>query len=131
MKAINKTLTEGARPHGESPFMFIASNCALLVLALFAFGFIFENFVIPSPSMASTLLVGDHVLVDRLSVAPPSAWAKLVTYREERRGDNGVFYKHTEEPGGDHLILVKQVIGVAGDHIHLRNGFVYLNGTTQ
>jgi signal peptidase I len=128
MKDINRARTERVRPSGESPLDFIASNCALVVLALFAFGFIFENFVIPSPSMASTLLVGDHLLADRLSLAPPSAWARFVPYRDVRRGDIVVFYKPTEEPDGEHLTLVKRVIGVPGDHIHLMNGLVYVNG---
>ena len=115
----------------ESWLEFVASNLTLVVLAFFAFGFVFENFVIPSSSMASTLLVGDHVLVDRLAVAPPSSWAKFLPYREVKRGDIVVFYKPTEETDGDHMTLVKRVVGIPGDRIHLRNGFVYLNGVPQ
>ena len=66
MKRIASIRAECGRRSSETPLEFLASNCALLVMVLFAFGFIFQNFVIPSPSMASTLLVGDHVLVDRL-----------------------------------------------------------------
>jgi len=115
----------------ESPLDFIASNCALLVVALFVFGFVFENFVIPSSSMASTLLVGDHVLADRLTLSPAAAWAPFQHYRDVRRNDVIVFYKPTEEPNGEHLILVKRVIGIPGDRIHLSGGFVYLNGMLQ
>jgi signal peptidase I len=81
--------------------------------------------------LASTLLVGDHVLVDRLAIAPASSWAKFMPYREVQRGDIVVFYKPAEEPDGEHLILVKRVIGVPGDRIHLRNGFVYLDGAAK
>jgi len=98
---------------------------------MFAFGFVFQNFVIPSSSMASTLLVGDHVLVDRLTLSSPAAWAPFQHYRDVRRNDIVVFYKPTEEPNGEHLPLVKRVIGIPGDRIHLSGGIVYLNGVAQ
>ena len=47
-----------------------ASICKVLVVGLFALTFVFQNFVIPSSSMASTLLVGDHVVVERETLAP-------------------------------------------------------------
>jgi signal peptidase I len=115
----------------EAPLEFLASNCMLVVIALFAFGFIFENFVIPSSSMASTLLVGDHVVADRSTFAPPAAWASFMPYREVKRGDIVVFYKPTEEPNGEHLTLVKRVVGIPGDRLHLRDGIVSLNGVAQ
>jgi signal peptidase I len=108
-----------------------ASNCALLVIALFCFGFVFQNFFIPSSSMAVTLLTGDHVAVDRTTLSPGCSWMHLLPYREVRRGDIVVFYKPTEEPDGDHRVLVKRVIGIPGDRIHMRAGVVYLNGVAQ
>jgi signal peptidase I len=109
----------------------IASICSTLVLALFALTFIFQNFAIPSASMASTLLVGDHVVVERASLAPSSAFAPFIPYRDVRRGEPIVFYKPVSEPDGQQLILVKRVIGIPGDRIHLRRGIVYLNGVPQ
>ena len=112
----------------------IASMLTLIAIALFAFTFMFQNFVIPSSSMASTLLVGDHVTADRTTLASPAKWAPL-PYREVRRGDLIVFHKPTIELGAalgsEHKILVKRVIGIPGDRIHLRNGIVYLNGVAQ
>ena len=93
--------------------------------------FVFQNFVIPSSSMASTLLVGDHVLVERETLAPAAKWAPFLPYRDVRRGDIIVFYKPTEERNGEHPFLVKRVIGVPGDHIHLSGGVVYLDGIAQ
>jgi signal peptidase I len=93
--------------------------------------FVFQNFVIPSFLMASTLLVGDHVVVERETLAPAAMWAPFVHYREVHRGDIVVFYKPTEEPNGEHIFLAKRVIGIPGDHIHLGNGIVYLNGVAQ
>ena len=108
-----------------------ASTCSVLAVGLFVLTFVFQNFVIPSSSMASTLLVGDHVVVERETLAPAPKWAPFMHYREVHRGDIVVFYKPTEEPNGEHTFLVKRVIGIPGDHIHLRNGIVYLNGVAQ
>jgi signal peptidase I len=109
----------------------IASLCSTVILALFALSFIFQNFAIPSASMASTLLVGDHVLVERATLAPSASWAPFIPYRDVRRGEPIVFYKPILEPDGQELILVKRVIGIPGDRIHLRRGIVYLNGVAQ
>jgi signal peptidase I len=108
-----------------------ASTCSVLVVGLFALTFVFQNFVIPSSSMASTLLVGDHVVVERETLAPAPRWAPFMHYREVHRGDVVVFYKPTEERNGEHIFLVKRVIGIPGDRIHLRRGIVYLNGVAQ
>ncbi|MBX6358502.1 signal peptidase I [Pseudacidobacterium ailaaui] len=115
----------------ETPLEFIASICGVLVIGLFVLTFIFQNFEIPSASMEKTLLIGDHVVVDRMTLAPPAKWAPFVHYRDVKRGDIIVFYKPVAETNGDHIFLVKRVIGVPGDHIHLRNGIVYLNGQPQ
>jgi signal peptidase I len=91
--------------------------------------FVFQNYEIPSASMEKTLLIGDHVLVDRISLAPLSHWFPLVHYRDVQRGDVIVFLKpHPETPD---LHLVKRCIGIPGDRIHLRGGVVYLNGVAQ
>ena len=113
--------------HTETPLESLASICSVLAVGLFVMTFIFQNFEIPSASMVKTLLIGDHVLVDRISLAPPSHWAPFVHYRDIRRGDIIVFLK----PGNPDLFLVKRAIGIPGDRIHLRNGIVYLNGVAQ
>lgn len=111
----------------ETPLESLASICSVLAVGLFVMTFIFQNFEIPSASMVKTLLIGDHVLVDRITLAPPSKWAPFTHYRDVRRGDIIVFLK----PGNPDLFLVKRAIGIPGDHIHLRNGVVYLNGVAQ
>lgn len=111
----------------ETPFEAVASVCSVLVVGLFILTFLAQNFVIPSGSMEKTLLVGDHLLVDRISLSPPCKWMPLVHYREPRRGDIIVFLK----PGYPDLFLVKRLIAVPGDHLHLRNGIVYINGVPQ
>ena len=111
----------------ETPFEAAASICTVLVVGLYILTFLAQNFVIPSGSMEKTLLVGDHLVVDRITLAPPSAWMPLVHYREPQRGDIVVFLK----PGEPDLFLVKRLIGIPGDHIHLRNGVVIINGVAE
>jgi signal peptidase I len=113
----------------ETPLEALASICTVLVVGLFAMAFLFQNFEIPSASMEKTLLIGDHVVVDRVTLAPPTKWAPFVHYRPVQRGDVIVFMK--PNPESPDMILVKRAIGVAGDHIHLRRGIVYLNGVAQ
>lgn len=121
----------------ETPFEAVASICSVLVVGLFILTFLAQNFVIPSGSMENTLLVGDHLVVDRIALAPPAKWMPLVRYREPRRGDIVVFIKPVAEPEPDaegkpqYFFLVKRLIGVPGDHIHLRDGIVILNGVAQ
>jgi signal peptidase I len=119
----------------ETPFEAVASICSILVIGLFILTFLAQNFVIPSGSMEKTLLVGDHLVVDRVTLSPPAKWMPLVHYREPRRGDIVVFIKPVPDLDAQgnpqYLILVKRLIGVPGDHIHLRNGIVILNGVAQ
>lgn len=70
-------------------------------------------------------MVGDHMIVDKLSYAPPgpvSRW--LLPYTEVRRGDIIVF----RYPVDIRQNYVKRVIGVPGDHIRIADKMVYVNG---
>ncbi|HXY02307.1 MAG TPA: signal peptidase I [Terriglobales bacterium] len=109
----------------ETTVEFLASLAAVLVTGLFIITFIVQAFEIPSSSMENTLLIGDHVFVNREQFAPPTRWlGPVLRYRSIHQGDIVVFL-HPAEPG---LYVVKRVIGVPGDHIHLRDGLVYRNG---
>ena len=74
-------------------------------------------FVVPSGSMESTILVGDHVLVDRLVYAEPSRF-RLLPYQPVQRGDIIVFLY----PEDIRKNYVKRVIGVPGDRLQLDQG---------
>ncbi len=124
----------------ETPYEALASICSVLVVGLFILTFLAQNFVIPSGSMENTLLIGDHLVVDRITLAPAAKWMPLMRYREPKRGDIVVFIKPVFQPGVDptdangnpeYLYLVKRLIGVPGDHIHLHEGIVYINGVAQ
>src|ERR1035437_1011342 len=120
---------------GETPYDTLAGYCVFIVIWLFATTLLGQNMVIPSGSMEKTLLVGDHLLVDRITLAPPTKWMPLVHSREPQRNDIVVFKKPVPDPDAEgnpqYLTLVKRLIGVPGDHIHLRNGIVILNGVAQ
>src|SRR5882762_5434204 len=104
----------------ETPFEALASICSVLVIGLFILTFLAQNFVIPSGSMEKTLLVGDHLLVDRITLAPGASWMPLVHYREPKHGDIVVFLKPVPDLDADgkpeYQFLVKRLIGVPGDH---------------
>jgi signal peptidase I len=109
----------------ETVVEFLSSIAGLLATVLFIMTFVFQTFAIPSSSMENTLLIGDHVLVDRERFAPTTSWlGPVAPYRAIRRGDTAVFLS-PEQPG---LFLVKRIIGIPGDRIHLRDGMVYRNG---
>ncbi len=113
----------------ETPLEAIASMCLVVVVGLFVFSFVFQNFRIPSGSMKNTLLVGDHLVVDRITLSPPTPWAPFVHYRPVKRGDLIVFLK--PNPESPDLILVKRAIAIGGDRLHLEHGVVYVNGIAQ
>jgi signal peptidase I len=109
----------------ETTVEFLASLAAVLVTGLFIITFIMQAFEIPSSSMENTLLIGDHVFVNREQFAPATRWmGPLMPYRDIRRGDIVVFLSPAEAG----LYVVKRVIGIPGDRIHLRDGVVYRNG---
>jgi signal peptidase I len=126
-----KTASEQAEQSGkpqkpkETTAEFIASIAAVLVTGLFIITFTLQAFVIPSSSMENTLLIGDHVFVDRIMLAPKSSWVgPLIPYRHVKHDDIFVFISPAE-PG---LYVVKRVVGVPGDRIRLQDGVVYRNG---
>ncbi len=96
-----------------------------VLLALFARAHLFEAFEIPSGSMEKTLLIGDHIVVDKAAYAPHRGpWRFLLPYRELSSGDVVVF-RSPQEPGKD---LVKRAIGLPGDTIRLSGDRLYRNG---
>jgi signal peptidase I len=104
---------------------FIAEWTVTIILLLFGTTTLVQAFVIPSASMEDSLLIGDHVLVDKLTYSPAGAISKhLLPYRDVRRGDIIVF-RYPLDIREDY---VKRAIGVPGDHIRLVNKQVILNG---
>ena len=103
---------------------FVAEWAVTIILLLFGTTALVQAFVIPSASMVGTLLIGDHLLVDKLVYAPSGMWGKVLPYREPRRGDIIVF----RYPLNISMDYVKRAIGLPGDHIRLVNKQLMLNG---
>jgi signal peptidase I len=121
---IETDLKKKAAP-AEPPRGFIAEWTVTIILLLFGTTTLVQAFVIPTGSMEDTLLVGDHLLVDKLAYAPGGALTKhILPYSDVHRGDIIVF----RYPVDIKQTFVKRVMGVPGDRIRLQNKQVYLNG---
>ena len=96
-----------------------------LLIYLFATTTLVQAYVIPTGSMEGNLLIGDHILVDRMVFADPGPLGRhILPYRQLERGDIVVFL-YPEDP---RQTWVKRIIGLPGDRIRLENGQVVRNG---
>jgi signal peptidase I len=103
----------------------IAEWAVTILLLLFGTTTLVQAFVIPTGSMEDTLLIGDHLLVDKLAYSAPGPISKYVMpYEEPKHGDIIVF----RYPGDITQTFVKRVIGVPGDHLKMVHRTVYRNG---
>jgi signal peptidase I len=95
------------------------------IVALFLVTFVVQAFKIPTGSMKSTLLIGDHLLVNKFVYGvKPGLFGKLLPYREPGRGDVIVF-KYPNDPG---MAYVKRLIGMPGDTVEMTGRTVFING---
>ncbi len=96
-----------------------------LLLALFIRTFVVQAFKIPSGSMIPTLLVGDHILVNKFiyGIKNPITGSTWISIEKPERGDIVVF-KYPVNPKQD---FINRVIGVPGDTIKIVNKKVYIN----
>jgi signal peptidase I len=102
---------------------------AILMAVAVAFAlrtFVVEAFKIPSGSMIPTLMVGDHIFVNKFSYGPaiPYTHARVWTSMPPNRGDVVVF-AFPEHPEQD---FIKRVIAVGGDKLEARSGHPIING---
>src|ERR1700689_1116620 len=119
--------TSPAKPavQPEPPRGTIAEWAITILLLLFGTTTLVQAFVIPTGSMEDTLLIGDHLLVDKLAYAPGGKVSKFILpYEEPKHGDIIVF----RYPVDISQTFVKRVIGVPGDHLKIVNQQIYRNG---
>lgn len=97
-----------------------------LVLALIIRAYIIQAFKIPSGSMIPTLLIGDHILVNKFIYGTkiPFSDRSILAFREPEKGDIIVF-KYPEDPKKD---FIKRVVATGGDTLEERNKIMYVNG---
>lgn len=111
--------------YSDSSRNIIAEWVVIILVLLFGTTSLVQAFVIPSGSMEDTLLIGDHVLVDKLTYASSGPISRhLLPYREIQHDDIIVF----RYPVDPKQFFVKRAIGLPGDRIRIENKQVYRNG---
>ena len=109
----------------ESVKGFINEWSLNILILLFGTTTLVQAFIVPTPSMDTTVKVGDHMLVDKLAYAPSGPISRLfLPYTEVKRGDIIVF----RYPVDIRQNYVKRVIGVPGDHVRIVDKMVSVNG---
>lgn len=110
---------------GTWPRSLAALAGSLLLICTIRWALI-EPYVIPSESMVPTLLVHDHIFVNKFAYGfrLPFAETYLIYFAPPKRGDVVVFRSVDDS----HVFLVKRVIGLPGDDIQLKDDRLYVNG---
>jgi signal peptidase I len=104
---------------------FLTEWAVNILILLFGTTVLAQPFIVPTPSMDRTVMVGDHLIVDKLSYAPADGFSRhLLPYSEPKRGDIIVF----RWPIDINTNFVKRCMGVPGDHLRIADKEVYLNG---
>jgi signal peptidase I len=129
--------TAGAPPRKSTTREYAEAMIVALVLAMFIRTFFIQAYKIPSGSMEPTLLVGDHILVNKivfglrmpdsilgLQIPGPPYGSYLFHFEPVHRGDVVVFVFPPDRTKD----FIKRVVGVAGDTVQVKDGQVILNG---
>lgn len=105
---------------------YIEAIIIAILIAVFIRTFVIQAYKIPSRSMVPTLLVGDHLLVNKFiyGVKIPYFRKTIIPITDPQRGDIVVFIY----PNDRSKDFIKRVIGVAGDTIEIKNKKIFING---
>jgi signal peptidase I len=105
---------------------YVESLVIAVILALFVRTWVFQAFKIPTGSMEQNLLIGDHLIVNKMIFAPAATGLEraLLPSRTIHRGDIIVF-KYPAEPDRD---FIKRVIGLPGERLELHHKRIFING---
>lgn len=100
--------------------------CVAVILALFIRTFVVQAFKIPSGSMLPTLLIGDHLLVNKFiyGIRVPFTGKILVPIKSPKHGDVVVF----RFPKDRSIDYIKRVVGTPGDTVEIKAKKVFING---
>ena len=105
---------------------YLEAFAVALLIALFVRTFVIQAFKIPSGSMENTLLIGDHIFVNKFLYGYhiPYTNGRVLQFASPKRGDIIVFL-FPEDPRKD---FIKRVIGLPGETLEIRNKVVLING---
>jgi signal peptidase I len=103
---------------------YFESICVAVILALFIRTFVFQAFKIPTGSMEENLLIGDHLIVNKMLYSPAGAFEDAVAPLREVRRKDVVVFKFPEDPKRD---FIKRVIGLPGERIRIEDKKVYVD----
>jgi signal peptidase I len=123
-EAESPAVAQGSGPKRSTAREYLESLVVTVVLALFGTTFLVQAFKIPSSSMEDSLLIGDHLMVDKVSYAPDGPWDWLIPYDKVAQ-DRIIVFRYPREP---QTYFVKRVVGIPGDRIRLEEKRVYRNG---
>src|SRR5512140_2217975 len=105
---------------------YLESIVVAVILALFIRTFAVQAFKIPTGSMQPNLLIGDHLLVNKLVYSPSAgSWEDLLLRKRPIGRRHVVVFKFPEDPSRD---FIKRVIGLPGETVEVRNKTVFVNG---
>ena len=129
-----------AKPQGPPKTVwreYFESAVVTVIMALFGMTFIVQAVKVPTGSMQNTIMIGDHLLVNKFIFAPGES-LPFLPQREIRRGDIIVFKYpgNPDDPVGDSkpdnrpifTNFVKRVIGLPGDKIRIEGANIIING---
>ena len=120
--------TPSAEPPKSTLRDYLESLVVTVILALFGTTFAVQAIKIPSSSMEDTLLIGDHLMVDKLAFAPRDRFASLFLPYEDIQRRDIIVFKYPVDPSTH---FVKRVIGVPSDRIYMRHKSLYVNDHLQ
>jgi signal peptidase I len=106
------------------PRLYFEALIGALALWLFVSTFVVQPVAVPTGSMLNTILIGDHLLVNRVVFGSPSWMFPVMPYSTIRRGDVIVF-RHPNDPT---TLYVKRVIGLPGETLEIYGARVYIDG---
>jgi signal peptidase I len=126
MNNLNAVEPEGSQAEFKKSTVreYFESIVITAIIALFATTFVVQAFKIPTGSMESNLLIGDHLLVNKFVYGQHPAWlSRVLPYKDLKRGDVIVF----KYPRGPEVAYVKRLIGLPGEKVEMVGRTVYIN----
>jgi signal peptidase I len=105
---------------------YLESIVFAVILALFIRTFVVQAFKIPTGSMETNLLIGDHLLVNKLVYSPSfGPFEETLLPKKPIRRGHVIVFKFPEDPNRD---FIKRVIGLPGETLEIRDKIVFVDG---